>query len=109
MSAVVNMQVVLHDVKQANIEIIMEAISYGLKLDGLERNLLHQIFQINMDKLYILSSEDVKNMNDIQLKFLQCELLLKIAKKLKMMMMSLEEFLSHEAIINANFEYDEPQ
>ena len=108
MSAVVNMQVVLNDVKQANIEIIMEAISYGLKLDGLERSLLHQIFQINMDKLYILSSEDVKNMNDIQLKFLQCELLLKIAKKLKMMM-SLEEFLSHEAIINANFEYDEPQ
>ena len=109
MSAVVNMQVVLHDVKQANIEIIMEAISYGLKLDGLERSLLHQIFQINMDKLYILNSEDVKNMNDIQLKFLQCELLLKIAKKLKLMMMSIEEFLSHEAIVNANFQYDEPQ
>ena len=86
MSAVVNMQVVLHDVKQANIEIIMEAISYGLKLDGLERNLLHQIFQINLDKLYIISANDVKNMNEIELKFVQCELILKIAKNSSRMM-----------------------
>ena len=109
MSAVVNIKVMLKDVKQANIEIIMEAIAYGLRLDTMEKNLLHQIFQISMDKLFIVSGEDIKNMNDLQLKFVQCELLLKIAKKLKLMMMSLEEFMSHEAIVNANFQYDEPQ
>ena len=109
MSAVVNMQVVLNDVKQTNIEIIIEAISHALNLDTLEKNLMHQIFQICMDKLFILNPDDVKNMNDIQIKFIQCELLLKIAKKLKLMMMLIEEFLSHEAIVNANFQYDEPQ
>ena len=109
MSAVINTQVILQDVRQANIEIILEAISHGLNLDDLEKNLLHQIFQINMDKLYIVSANDVKNMTDIQLKFVQCELILKIAKKLKMMMMSLEEFISHDAIVEANFQYDEPQ
>ena len=109
MSAVINTQVILQDVRQANIEIIIEAVSYALNLDDLEKNLLHQIFQINMDKLYIVSANDVKNMTDIQLKFVQCELILKIAKKLKMMMMSLEEFISHDAIVEANFQYDEPQ
>ena len=109
MSAVINTQVVLQDVRQANIEIIIEAVSYALNLDDLEKNLLHQIFQINMDKLYIVSANDVKNMTDIQLKFIQCQLLLKISKKLKLMMMSIEEFISHDAIVEANFEYDEPQ
>ena len=109
MSAVVNVPVVLRDVKSTNVEIIMEAVAYGLRLNDLEKSILHQIFQINLDKFYILNTDDVKNMNDIQLKFVQCELILKIAKKLKLMMMSLEDFLSHEAIVNANFEYDEPQ
>ena len=101
--------VVLNDVKQTNIEIIIEAISHALNLDDLEKNLMHQIFQICMDKMFILNPDDVKNMNDIQIKFIQCELLLKISKKLKLMMMSLEEFISHDAIVEANFEYDEPQ
>ena len=109
MSAVVNVPVVLRDVKSTNVEIIMEAVAYGLRLNDLEKSILHQIFQINLDKFYILNTDDVKNMNDIQLKFVQCELILKIAKKLKLMMMSLEDFLSHEAIVNANFQYDEPQ
>ena len=109
MSAVVNVPIVLRDVKSTNVEIIMEAVAYGLRLNDLEKSILHQIFQINLDKFYILNTDDVKNMNDIQLKFVQCELILKIAKKLKLMMMSLEDFLSHDAIVEANFEYDEPQ
>ena len=109
MSAVVNTQVVLHDVRTTNIEIIIDAVAYGLKLDALEKNLMHQIFQINIDKLFIVSANDVKNMNDIQFKYIQCELLLKIGKKLKLMLMSLEEYLCHEAIVNGNFQYDQPQ
>ena len=109
MSAVVNVPVVLRDVKSTNVEIIMEAVAYGLRLNDLEKSILHQIFQISIDKLFIVSGNDAKNMNDLQIKFIQCDLILKIAKKLKLMMMSLEEFLSHDVIINANFEYDEPQ
>ena len=109
MSAIVNVQIVLKDVRNENIENIMEAISYGLKLDAAEKDLLHQIFEINMQKLLDVSGNDIKNMSDLQIKYAQCELLLKIAKKLKLMMMSIEEHLGHEAIVNANFEYDEPQ
>ena len=109
MSAVVNMQVVLKDVRDETIENIMEAISYGLKLDQFEKDLMQQIFQINLEKLAVVSGEDIKNMNDLQFKFVECELLLKIAKKMKLMLMSLEEFLCHEAIVNANFQYDTPQ
>ena len=109
MSAVINTQVVLQDVRQANIEIIIEAVSYALNLDDLEKNLLHQIFQINMDKLYIVSANDVKNMTDIQLKFIQCQLLLKISKKLKLMMSSLEEYTSHDLLVESHFHYDQPQ
>ena len=109
MSAVVNMQVVLKDVRDETIENIMEAISYGLKLDQFEKDLMQRIFQINLEKLAVVSGEDIKNMNDLQFKFVECELLLKIAKKMKLMLMSLEEFLCHEAIVNANFQYDTPQ
>ena len=109
MSAVVNMQVVLKDVRDENIENIIEAIAYGLKLEDHEKDLMRRIFEINMDKLFIVSGQDVKNMTEIQYKYIQCELLLKIGRKIKLMMMSLEEYLCHEAIVNANFQYDQPQ
>ena len=109
MSAVVNTQVVLKDVRQTDIEDIKKAIVFGMRLDENEANLMYQMFDINLNKLSDMNSADLKNMNCTQIQFIECELLLKIAKKIKLMMMSLEEFLSHEAIINANFEYDEPQ
>ena len=67
------------------------------------------MFDVNLNKLYQMNSENLQNMNEVEIKFIQIELLLKISKKIKMMMMSIEEFLSHDAIINAKFEYDEPQ
>ena len=109
MSAVVNMQVVLKDVRDENIENIIDAVSYGLKLDTQEKDLMIRIFQINMEKLITVSGQDVQNMNELQYRFIQCELLLKISKKLKLMLMSLEEFLCHDAVVNANFQYDQPQ
>ena len=87
MSAVVNMQVVLKDVRDENIENIIDAVSYGLKLDTQEKDLMIRIFQINMEKLITVSGQDVQNMNELQYKFIQCELLLKISKKLKLMLM----------------------
>ena len=109
MSAVVNTQVFLQDARQTNIEDIKKAVAHGMRLDENETNLMHQMFSINLNKLYEMNSENLKNMNNIEIHFIECELLLKIAKKIKLMMMSLEEFLSHEAIINAKFEYDVPQ
>ena len=103
------MQVVLKDVRDENIENIIDAVSYGLKLDTQEKDLMIRIFQINMEKLITVSGQDVQNMNELQYKFIQCELLLKISKKLKLMLMSLEEFLCHDAVVNANFQYDQPQ
>ena len=89
MSAVVNMQVVLKDVRGENMENIIDAVSYGLKLDAHEKDLMIRIFQINMEKVVNVSGEDIKNMNELQYKFVQCELILKIAKKIKLLMMSL--------------------
>ena len=109
MSAVVNTQVILKDVREADIDTIKKAIIFGMRLDDVETSLMYQIFDNNLNKVYQMNSQDLKNMNPIQIRFIEIELLLKIAKKVKMMMMSLEDYLSHEAIVNANFEYDEPQ
>ena len=109
MSEIVNTQVILKDVRVVDIDDIKNAVVFGLRLDENEAHLMSQMFEINLSKLYQMNPEDMKNMNNIQLRFIQCELMLKIAKKLKLTMMSLEEFMSHEAIVNANFQYDEPQ
>ena len=109
MSAVVNTQVILKDIRQADIEDIKKAVVFGMRLDDTETSLMYQMFDVNLNKLYQMNSENLQNMNDVEIKFIQIELLLKISKKIKMMMMSIEEFLSHDAIIDAKFEYDEPQ
>ena len=109
MSAVINTQVILKDVRETNIEDIKKAVAHGMRLDENETNMMYQMFNINLNKLYEMNSENLKNMNNIEIHFIECELLLKKEKKIKLMMMSLEEFLSHEAIINAKFEYDVPQ
>ena len=109
MSEIVNTQVILKDVRVVDIDEIKNAVVFGLRLDENEAHLMSQMFEINLSKLYQMNPEDMKNMNNIQMRFIQCELMLKIAKKLKLTMMSLEEFMSHEAIVNANFQYDEPQ
>ena len=109
MSAVVIVPVVLKDVRLADIDEIKKAIVHAMHLDVTEENLLSQIFDINLNKLSQMNSEDLKNMTNTQIRFIEIELLLKIAKKIKLTMMSLEEYLSHDAIVHANFEYDEPQ
>ena len=109
MSTVINTQVILKDVREADIDTIKKAIIFGMRLDDVETSLMCQIFDNNLNKVYQMNSENLKNMNTIQIRFIEIDLLLKIAKKVKMMMMSLEEHLAHDAIVNANFEYDEPQ
>ena len=109
MSTVINTQVILKDVREADIDTIKKAIIFGMRLDDVEISLMCQIFDNNLNKVYQMNSQDLKNMNPIQIRFIEIELLLKIAKKVKMMMMSLEDYLSHDAIVHANFEYDEPQ
>ena len=109
MSTVVNVPVILKDVRLVDVDEIKNAIVYAMKLDESEAHLMSQMYEINFNKLYQMNPEDVKNMSNTQIRFIQCDLMLKIARKIKLTMMSLEDYLSHEAIVNANFEYDEPQ
>ena len=109
MSAVINTQVVLQDVTVVDINQIKNAIAHAMQLDETEVHLMSQMFDINLNKLYQMNSQDMKNMTNTQIRFIECELLLKIARKIKLTMMSLEDYLSHDAIVNANFQYDEPQ
>ena len=109
MSTVVNVPVILKDVRLVDVDEIKNAIVYAMKLDESETHLMSQMYEINFNKLYQMNPEDVKNMSDTQIRFIQCDLMLKIAKKLKLTMMSLEEYLSHDVIVTANFQYDEPQ
>ena len=109
MSTVVNVPVILKDVRLVDVDEIKNAIVYAMKLDESETHLMSQMYEINFNKLYQMNPEDVKNMSNTQIRFIQCDLMLKIAKKLKLTMMSLVEYLSHDVIVNANFQYDEPQ
>ena len=109
MSTVVNVPVILKDVRLVDVDEIKNAIVYAMKLDESETHLMSQMYEINFNKLYQMNPEDVKNMSNTQIRFIQCDLMLKIARKIKLTMMSLEDYLSHEAIVNATFEYDEPQ
>ena len=49
------------------------------------------------------------SMREIEIHYLQCQLILKIAKKIKLMMSSLEEYIGHDLMVEANFQYDQPQ
>ena len=110
MSTVIRADIKLIDARNANtdIEIIKQAIAIGKNLDQDEFKLFDLMFTINIKKLFLNNSIDVNQLNSVQWHYLQCELLLMIARKIKLTMMSLEEFLGHDAFVNANFHYDEP-
>ena len=109
MSAVINARVELKDVRETNIETMKEAISLSLGFDESESNLMHEMYNRTISKLYEKNGNDLQNYTEFQLHFLQTDLLLKIAKKIKLLTMSFEEYVSHEALVNANFHYDIPQ
>ena len=109
MSAVVNMKVVLQDVRQANIEDVKRAICFGLRLDEDETNLMNQIFNINISKMMNGNKAEIDVLSDPQLHFMQSQLILKIAQKIKLMMSSLEDYINHDLLVEANFHYDQPQ
>ena len=109
MSAVVNMQVVLNDVRKTNIQDIERAVAFGLKLDEDESHLLDDIFNINISKMMKMNKPEFDSLREIELQYLQCALILKIGKKIKLMMSSLEDYISHDLLVESNFQYDEPQ
>ena len=109
MSAVINARVELKDVRETNIETMKEAISLSLGFDESESNLMNEMYNRTISKLYEKNGNDLQNYTEFQLHFLQTDLLLKIAKKIKLLTMSFEEYVSHEALVNANFHYDIPQ
>ena len=109
MSEIVNTKVILKDVRVVDVNEIKNAIVHAMQLDEVEASLMSQMFDINLTKLSQMNSEDLKNMNHTQIRYIECQLLLKIARKIKLTMMSLEDYLSHDVIVEANFQYDEPQ
>ena len=110
MSTVIRTDVNLIDARNANtnIEIIKRAIALTKNLDEDEYKLFDMIFNINLKKLFLNKSIEVNQLNSVQWHYLQCELLLMICRKIKLLSGSLEEFLAHDAFVNANFHYDEP-
>ena len=111
MSAVIRADIKLIDARNenTNIEIIKRAIAITKNLDEDEFKLLDLIFNINIKKLFLNNPIDTNQLNQIQWHFMQCKLLLTIARKIKLMTMSIEDFLAHDAFVEANFHYDEPQ
>ena len=109
MSAVINTQVILRDVRQSSIEDVKKAISFGLRLDADEENLMHQIFNINISKMMSSNKAEIDTMTDPDLHYMQSQLALKIAQKIKLMMSSLEEYFNHDLLVEAHFHYDQPQ
>ena len=109
MSAVINARVELKDVRQTDIEMMKEAISLSLGFDQSESNLMNEMYNRTISKLYEINGNDLQQYNEVQLHFLQTDLLLKISKKIKLLTMSFEEYVSHDALVNANFHYDIPQ
>ena len=109
MSAVINAQVVLNDVRTTNIETVKRAIAYGLRLDDDERHLMDLIFDINISKMLSSNKAEIDQLTDPELHYLQSQLSLKIAQKIKLMMSSLEEYTSHDLLVESHFHYDQPQ
>ena len=109
MSAVINTQVILRDVRQSSIEDVKKAISFGLRLDVDEENLMHQIFNINISKMLSANKTEIDALTDPELHYMQSQLALKIAQKIKLMMSSLEEYFNHDLLVEAHFHYDQPQ
>ena len=81
MSAVINAQVVLNDVRTTNIETVKRAIAYGLRLDDDERHLMDLIFDINISKMLSSNKAEIDQLTDPELHYLQSQLSLKIAQK----------------------------
>ena len=109
MSAVINPQVILHDVRVTNFQDIKRAVAFGLRLTEDENHLLDQIYNINISKIMTMNKPEFDSLREIELQYLQCALILKIGKKIKLMMSSLEDYISHDLLVESNFQYDEPQ
>ena len=109
MSAVINPQVVLHDVRTTNIQDVKRAIVFGLRMTEDESHLLDEIYNINISKLMTINKPEFDSLREIEYQYLQCQLMLKIGKKIKLMMSSLEDYIGHDLMVETHFQYDEPQ
>ena len=109
MSAVINPQVILNDVRTTNIQDVKRAIAFGLRMTEDEIHLLDEIYNINISKLMTLNKPEFDSLREIEYQYLQCQLMLKIGKKIKLMMSSFEDYISHDLMVESHFQYDQPQ
>ena len=109
MSAVINTQVVLNDVRNTDIQDVKRAVAFGLRLNEDESHLVDEIFNINLSKIIDMHKPEFDQLRQIELQYLQCQLILKISKKIKLLMSSLEDYIGHDLMVETHFQYDEPQ
>ena len=109
MSAVINPQVILNDVRTTNIQDVKRAIAFGLRMTEDEIHLLDEIYNINISKIMTMNKPIFDSLREIEYQYLQCQLMLKIGKKIKLMMSSFEDYISHDLMVESHFQYDQPQ
>ena len=77
MSAVINTQVVLQDVRKADAETMKQALAIGLHMDETEFHLMDEIFNATMSKLIEKNKKDLHIYTDPEIHFVQTDLLIK--------------------------------
>ena len=107
MSAVINAQVVIENVRNVEFSLILEAVQDNMGFDETDMKIISEMFEIQMSNFMKAHAANVHSYTDIQFRYVQCELLVRIVKKYKLLMYSIEEYCCHDAEVDAAFQYDE--
>ena len=107
MSALINTQVVLVDAKNADFSLILEAVKDNMGFDEADMKIVSEMFNIQMSNFMKIHQANIHSYTDIQFRYVQCEVLIRIVRKYKLLMYSIEEYCCHDAEVDAAFEYDE--
>ena len=107
MSTVINAQVVIENVRNVEFSLILEAVQDNMGFDENDMKIISEMFEIQMSNFMKAHAANVHSYTDIQFRYVQCELLVRIVKKYKLLMYSIEEYCCHDAEVDAAFQYDE--
>ena len=92
--------------QQSGLDITTNQIRGMMTAESVENT---EIFNINISKMMSSNKPEIDTLNESELHYMQSQLALKIAQKLKLMMSSLEEYTSHDLLVESHFHYDQPQ
>ena len=107
MSTVINTQIELENVKTAEFSLILEAVQDNMGFSESDMKIVSEMFNIQMSNFMKDHEANLHSYTDIQFRYVQCEVLLRIVKKYKLLMYSIEEYCCHDAEVDAAFQYDQ--